>query len=82
MPLMSLGAIRLQFGTAYAAGEAVKTFDGRFFGGRKLSCQYWDGVTDYTVKEEDKDEVRVKRDVGFVLTWRLWIPVENGLSYI
>ncbi|CAN0421513.1 unnamed protein product, partial [Ectocarpus sp. 13 AM-2016] len=48
-----------QFGTAYAASECVKVFDGRFFGGRKLSCHFWDGVTNYTVQEEnEKEEVR------------------------
>lgn len=52
-----------QFGTAYAASECVKVFDGRFFGGRKLSCHFWDGVTNYTVKEEDeKEEVSSLRD--------------------
>lgn len=51
-----------QFGTAYAASECVKVFDGRFFGGRKLSCHFWDGVTNYTVREEDdKDEVGKKK---------------------
>lgn len=34
----------------------MKVFDGRFFGGRKLSCHFWDGVTNYTVKEEDEKE--------------------------
>lgn len=46
----------LKFGTAYAASECVKIFDGRFFGGRKLSCHFWDGVTNYTIKEEDEKE--------------------------
>lgn len=45
-----------KFGTAYAASECVKVFDGRFFGGRKLSCHFWDGVTNYTIKEEDEKE--------------------------
>ncbi|CAM9866133.1 unnamed protein product [Choristocarpus tenellus] len=32
--------------------------DGRFFGGRKLRCTFWDGVTNYTVKEDDTEEVQ------------------------
>lgn len=48
--------MKKKFGTAYAASECVKVFDGRFFGGRKLSCHFWDGVTNYTVKVEDEKE--------------------------
>ncbi|CAN0510701.1 unnamed protein product, partial [Ectocarpus sp. 8 AP-2014] len=56
------GPVVVKFGTAYAASECVKVFDGRFFGGRKLSCHFWDGVTNYTVKEEDeKEEVRYSK---------------------
>ncbi|CAN0249656.1 unnamed protein product, partial [Laminaria digitata] len=51
-----------QFGTAYAASECIKAFDGRFFGGRKLSCHFWDGVTNYTVKEEDDKEEAQRLD--------------------
>lgn len=52
-------------------------FDGRFFGGRKLSCHFWDGVTNYTVKEEDeKDEVRV----GLWVFWGL-LFVYSGSEY-
>ena len=41
--------------------------NGRFFGGQKLRCFFWDGVTDYTVrksaelveKEEKEEEKRI-----------------------
>ncbi|CAM9457457.1 unnamed protein product [Scytosiphon promiscuus] len=54
--------IKASFGTAYAASECVKVFDGRFFGGRKLSCHFWDGVTNYTIKEEDEKEEAQRLD--------------------
>eukprot|EP00752_Nemacystus_decipiens_P005959 g5381.t1 len=56
------GPVVIKFGTAYAASECVKVFDGRFFGGRKLSCHFWDGVTNYTVKEEDEKEEAQRLD--------------------
>ncbi|CBJ28191.1 conserved unknown protein [Ectocarpus siliculosus] len=56
------GPVVVKFGTAYAASECVKVFDGRFFGGRKLSCHFWDGVTNYTIKEEDEKEEAQRLD--------------------
>ncbi|CAM9179509.1 unnamed protein product, partial [Hapterophycus canaliculatus] len=56
------GPVVIKFGTAYAASECVKVFDGRFFGGRKLSCHFWDGVTNYTIKEEDEKEEAQRLD--------------------
>ncbi|CAN0408461.1 unnamed protein product [Pylaiella littoralis] len=56
------GPVVIKFGTAYAASECVKVFEGRFFGGRKLSCHFWDGVTNYTVKHEDEKEEAQRLD--------------------
>ncbi|CAM9668900.1 unnamed protein product, partial [Discosporangium mesarthrocarpum] len=50
------GPVVIKFGTAYAASECVKVMDGRFFGGKKLSCHFWDGVTNYTVQEDESEE--------------------------
>jgi len=38
---------------ALATAECVKLMHNRFFGGRQLSCIYWDGVTDFTVAEAE-----------------------------
>ena len=38
----------VKFSTSYASQECVKLMDGRFFGGKKLRCYFWDGATDYT----------------------------------
>lgn len=43
-----LGVVIVKFKTSYASQACVKLMDGRFFGGKKLKCYYWDGATDYT----------------------------------
>ena len=42
------GVVIVKFSTSYASQECVKLMDGRFFGGKKLRCYFWDGATDYT----------------------------------
>jgi len=32
------GVVVVKFKTAFAAGEAIKIMDGRFFAGRQISC--------------------------------------------
>mmetsp|Transcript_4801 Transcript_4801/g.11287 ORF Transcript_4801/g.11287 Transcript_4801/m.11287 type:complete len:485 (-) Transcript_4801:206-1660(-) len=62
------GVVVVKFKTAFAAAECLKLMHGRFFAGRKLSCIYWDGVTDYTVRAEDApggEEKEEKRIEGF-----------------
>lgn len=54
------GVVIVKFGTAYAASECIRLFNGRFFAGRKLRCHYWDGVTDYTVKDHHEEEARLE----------------------
>lgn len=43
-----LGVVIVKFSTSYASQECVELMDGRFFGGKKLRCYFWDGTTDYT----------------------------------
>lgn len=42
------GVVIVKFNTSYASQECVKLMDGRFFGGKKLRCYFWDGATDFT----------------------------------
>ena len=42
------GVVIVKFSTSYASQECVKLMDGRFFGGKKLRCYFWDGATDFT----------------------------------
>ena len=48
------GIVVVKFATAFAAQQCVEMMDGRFFGGRKLRCFFWDQVTDYTVVDVSK----------------------------
>lgn len=41
------GPILIRFRSAGAAVEAISAFNGRFFGGRRITCEFWDGKTDY-----------------------------------
>lgn len=42
------GVVIVKFATSFAAQECVRIMDGRFFGGKKLRCMFWDGVTNYS----------------------------------
>ena len=44
------GVVIVKFSTSYASQECVKLMDGRFFGGKKIRCYFWDGSTDFTGK--------------------------------
>lgn len=48
------GIVIVKFSKAYAAQECIKLMDGRFFGGQKLRCFYWDGSTNYTVTASEE----------------------------
>ena len=47
--------ISIKFKDAYAAEQCIAKMNGRVFDGNTLECDYWDGVTNYTKKEEDGD---------------------------
>lgn len=44
------GVASVAFKEPEEADTCQAALDGRWFGGRKLSAQLWDGVTDYQVK--------------------------------
>ena len=58
------GVVIVKFSTSFAAQECIKLMNGRYFGGKKILCFFWDGVTNYSVvvksdqqeDEEDKQE--------------------------
>lgn len=45
------GVVVVKFKDGLDAEECVKRMSGRFYNKRMLACDYWDGVTDYTVRE-------------------------------
>lgn len=51
------GVIIVKFTQPNAASDAVQYFNGKIVSnGRKVGASYWDGVTDYTCKDDDKEE--------------------------
>ena len=51
------GVMIVKFAQPNAASDAVNKFNGqiRDNGNRKVRASYWDGVTDYTVRDEEKE---------------------------
>ncbi|EGC32981.1 hypothetical protein DICPUDRAFT_155008 [Dictyostelium purpureum] len=56
------GVVSVKFKEFESAESCVALMDGRFFGGRKLSADFYDGFTNYHVDETDEDkEIRLKK---------------------
>ena len=55
------GVVLVKFAQPSAASEAVKLWDGREFHGRTVKATFWDGVTDYTVRNEAKEEAEMEK---------------------
>lgn len=49
------GVVVIKFTTSGSAARCVEVMNGRFFAGRKLECEFWDG-TDYTHRESKQEE--------------------------
>ncbi|OQR83166.1 hypothetical protein ACHHYP_15015 [Achlya hypogyna] len=58
-----LGVVQVRYQQAEAAEKCISIMHGRFFGGRKIDCAYWDG-TNYTVKETKDEEVKRTEEFG------------------
>ncbi|KAM4544738.1 17S U2 SnRNP complex component HTATSF1 isoform 1-T2 [Odontesthes bonariensis] len=55
------GVASIAFKEAEQADACILSFNGRWFGGRQLSAQLWDGITDYQVEETSRErEERLK----------------------
>jgi len=52
------GVVQVRFRTNEAAEACIKTMHNRYFDGRQIICEYWDG-TEYNV--EDTEEEQMKR---------------------
>lgn len=50
------GVVVVKFKTSFAAQECIRVMDGRFFGGNKVKCHYWDGVTNYGTDNKGMDD--------------------------
>ncbi len=52
----------MKFQSALHAEECVNVMNGRFFDGRTLKAEYWDGKTDYRIVRESKEELERRID--------------------
>jgi hypothetical protein len=60
------GVVIVKFKEPNAASTAVQEYNGKIRNGRKLECIFWDGVTDYTVRnEEQEQEEAIQRQEAF-----------------
>ncbi|KAM4620074.1 17S U2 SnRNP complex component HTATSF1 [Polymixia lowei] len=63
------GVASVAFKEPEHADACLQALDGRWFGGRKLSVQLWDGTTDYQVEETTRErEERLKGWANFLDT--------------
>jgi HIV Tat-specific factor 1 len=58
------GVILVKFKSALSAVKCIELFDTRWFGGQQLECSYFDGKTDYRVKESAEKEKQRLEDFG------------------
>lgn len=54
------GPVVIKFKTASAAQLCVELMNGRYFAGRKLTCDYYDGKTNLKVEDEKSEEQRLQ----------------------
>lgn len=65
------GVASVAFKETEEADACIQSFNGRWFGGRQLSAQLWDGVTDYQVNPETKTD-----------GWRVLVTPHRRNKYI
>jgi HIV Tat-specific factor 1 len=66
------GIIVVKLSTSFAAQECIRLMNGRFFGGNKIKCYFWDGATNYSIvsssvrenEEEEKEEEERLNEFG------------------
>ncbi|KAF6090614.1 HIV-1 Tat specific factor 1 [Phyllostomus discolor] len=63
------GVASVSFRNPEEADHCIQTLDGRWFGGRQITAQAWDGTTDYQVEETTRErEERLKGWEAFLNT--------------
>ncbi|KAJ1438189.1 hypothetical protein B484DRAFT_444774 [Ochromonadaceae sp. CCMP2298] len=50
------GVAVVKFSTTFAAQECVLLMNGRYFGGRKLRCYFWDGVANFSLTTQSAQQ--------------------------
>jgi hypothetical protein len=55
------GVVVIKFTQPIAASDAVRRFNGRMWREQRIEAIFWDGVTDYTVKNEMKEQLEEEK---------------------
>ena len=64
------GVMIVKFTQPTAASDAVNTFNGKVReNGRKVEASYWDGVTDYTCRDMEKEEKETEKRLDEFGDW-------------
>jgi HIV Tat-specific factor 1 len=58
------GIVFVKFETPGAAALCIDKMNGRYFGGKKILCGYWDGVEEFKEKEDEVDAVKREEEFG------------------
>jgi HIV Tat-specific factor 1 len=60
-----VGAIAVKFSNSHGAEACKEALHGRWFDLRRIECEYFDGITNYKVsQDEDDDEQKRLEDFG------------------
>lgn len=65
------GVVAIKFARGYHAQKCIEIMNGRHFDNRQLTAEFYDGITDYHVRESEED--MRKRDEE----WSKWLENEN-----
>ena len=68
------GVVVVKFTKTAAASTAVSEYQGRMRKGRKIAASFWDGVTDFTVKDVEKEE---KEESERMDTFGEWLEAQK-----
>ena len=64
------GVMIVKFAQPNAASDAVTKFNGKVRGtGHKVDASYWDGVTDYTMHDAEKEEKETEKRLDEFGDW-------------
>jgi len=58
------GVVALKFEDPLAAEKCIKVMSGRWFAKKQIRAEWYDGLTDYSVKESEEDEAKRLEDFG------------------
>ena len=55
------GVVVVKFTQPAAASATIKAYHSIFIGGKRIEATFWDGVTDFTIRDEEKETKEAER---------------------